>query len=405
MKRSTATDRFKARYESQMDENPELALLKEDPVKFFGDSYEALTEDLDQNAIRERNLDSKDYVLAQCLENQANAMIDEATTWTGDISSFVTIAMPLVRKIFAKLIAMDLVSIQPIKQPDAKIFYLDFTYTTAPSGGSAADSVADVRDKDYSTRVESKAGAAVKELDLEITDETISAIEKALKAKWTIELEQDLMAYHRLSAETELMKALQDQIIREIDGLVIAALLAGASGTGSGSGSGAGNVTWNPSGWLTGDSRTIDRTAYKKTLYEAVCDASNLIFKKRFRPGTWIIGHPNDIVRLEKLEEFKYTQSPDTTTGSIGRVLEGTLNNRFNVYKDPYWANEGTLLMGYKGSTWTDAVGFFSPYIPLYMTPKIVDPNDFIPRKGLMSRFAYGTLIKDGLATITISSS
>jgi hypothetical protein len=381
-------------------ESPERKMLMEDPVKFFAESYNALIADLDPGKIEAGDM-SRDFVIAKVLENEAKHLL-EATTTTGEISTFTTVAMPLVRKIFNRLIAMDLVSVQPIDQPTAKIFYLDFKYHDAPAGGSAGDSVADIRDKDYSTSAET---GAVKEIDMEITDETVTAIEKKLKAKWTVELEQDLQAYHKLSAETELTKVLQDQIVREIDGLIIACLLAGATGTGTGLGTGAGNVNWNINGYLAGDTTTTYRKDYRKTIYEAIIDASNLIFKKRFNYATWIIGHPDAVVRLEKLEEFKTSENGQPGEYTIGRHLVGTLNDRFKVYKDPFFPVANKLLMGYKGENWTDAVGFYSPYIPLYVTPKIIDADDFIPRKGLMSRFAYGTLIKDGLATVTLTTS
>jgi len=399
---------LKERFESHV-ETPEARLLKEDPVKFFSESYEALIEDLDQEKLEYEPF-SRDWVIAKALENEANHLIETTTTTlpTGQDFSFTTIAMPLVRKVFNRLIAMDLVSVQPISQPTSKIFYLDFQYGTdyAAGGISAGDSVYDSKGgttHGYATSTE--GSESVKEIDMKVTQETVTAIEKKLKAIWTVEVEQDLQAYHRLAAETELMRILQDEIVREIDGLIISALLAGAGGTGTGSGTGAGNVNWNTTGFLADDKSTLERKEYKKTLYEAIIDASNLIFKKRYRYANWIIGHPDAIVRLEKLEEFKISSTASPYEFGVGRHLVGTLNDRFKVYKDPFFPNANKLLLGYKGDNWSDAVGFYAPYIPLYMTPKIIDANDFKPRRGLMSRFAYGTLIKDGLATVTLVTS
>jgi len=204
------------------------------------------------------------------------------------------------------------------------------------------------------------------------------------------------MAYHGLSVESELMAILQQQIVIEIDGLILYSMLAGATG---------GNVNWNTEGYLTDDKSTFEKEQYKKTLFNAFVDASNLIFKKRYKYGTYIIGHPDAIVRLEKCSDFAYAETKVDEEGAVGRHLVGTLFGRWKVYKDPFWPEPNKLMMSYKGASWSDTVAYFSPYVPLYTTPIIIDPNDFTPRRGLMSRFAYGTLIGDGITTITLTSS
>jgi hypothetical protein len=403
-KQLSTYERFKHVLEDGQDINPDVVAYKEDPAKFLSVAFDALTEDLNQDHVKNQPF-SKDWCIRRVLENEANHLLTEDSTNalpSGQAVTFTTLALPLVRKIFSRLLAMDLVSVQPISQPTAKVFYLDFQYHDQGSLANPDDSVFDVKDSTYSNNTENSG--SVREIDLKVTSETISAVEKKLKAIWSVELEQDLQAYHQLAAETELMNILQTQIVREVDGLIIAALLAGATGTGSGTGTGAGNVNWDATGYLQGDTSTFERTSYKKTLFEAIVDASNLIYKKRYRYANWIIGHPDAIVRLEKLEEFKLSEDANFGDYTIGRHLIGTLNDRFRVYKDPFFPNTNQLLLGYKGESWSDAVGFYAPYIPLYMTPKIIDANDFKPRRGLMSRFAYGTLIKDGLATVTIQN-
>jgi len=361
--------------------------------EMWTEQYRGLTEDLPPF---EKCPDmGREWVIHKALrQEQAHLQYLEDTGKVADITTFTTVAMPLVRKIFSRLIAMDLVSVQPISQPTAKIFYLDFVYGDTGSGVSKGDSIYAARDKAYATR--SVEESSVKDLQLKLTSSDVSAVEKALKAKWSIELEQDLQAYHGLSVEAELMAILQQEITIEIDGLILYSMLQGAT---------AGNINWNINGYLGDDKSTWERKEYRKSLFEALVDAGNSIFKKRYRYGTWIVGHPDAIVRLEKCEDFKYAESDDPYNSQIGRHLVGTLFGRWKVYKDPFWPQPTKLLMGYKGATWSDTSAYFSPYIPLYTTPLIVDPNDFTPRRGLLSRFAYGTLIGDGLATVTLTQS
>jgi hypothetical protein len=69
---------------------------------------------------------------------------------------------------------------------------------------------------------------------------------------------------------------------------------------------------------------------------------------------------------------------------------------------------ENTLLMGFRGSNFLETGAVYAPYIPLIMTPLVYDPNNFTPRRGVMTRYAkkivrpefFGKIFIDGLATI-----
>jgi hypothetical protein len=49
---------------------------------------------------------------------------------------------------------------------------------------------------------------------------------------------------------------------------------------------------------------------------------------------------------------------------------------------------ENTILMGYRGNQFLETGAVYSPYVPLIMTPLVYDPNNFTPRKGVMTRYA-----------------
>ena len=65
----------------------------------------------------------------------------------------------------------------------------------------------------------------------------------------------------------------------------------------------------------------------------------------------------------------------------------GSLQNRWNVYKNPYMT-ENTILVGFRGSNFLETGAVYAPYVPLIMTPLVYDPSDFTPRKGVMTRYA-----------------
>ena len=47
----------------------------------------------------------------------------------GDVEGFAAVAFPIVRRVFAGLIANDLVSVQPMSLPSGLIFFLDFVFS------------------------------------------------------------------------------------------------------------------------------------------------------------------------------------------------------------------------------------------------------------------------------------
>jgi hypothetical protein len=68
--------------------------------------------------------------MSRLLENQAKELLRESTTMAaGDVEGFAAVAFPIVRRVFAGLIANDLVSVQPMSLPSGLIFFLDFTFS------------------------------------------------------------------------------------------------------------------------------------------------------------------------------------------------------------------------------------------------------------------------------------
>ena len=68
--------------------------------------------------------------MARLLENQAKELLRETSTMSGgNVEGFAAVAFPIVRRVFAGLIANDLVSVQPMSLPSGLIFFLDFTFS------------------------------------------------------------------------------------------------------------------------------------------------------------------------------------------------------------------------------------------------------------------------------------
>jgi len=60
--------------------------------------------------------------VAQLYENQASHLINESSS-TADSGSFETVVFPIIRRVFSKLLANDIVSVQAMNLPIGKLFY------------------------------------------------------------------------------------------------------------------------------------------------------------------------------------------------------------------------------------------------------------------------------------------
>ena len=232
----------------------------------------------------------------------------------------------------------------------------------------------------------------IPEIDIKVDSIAITAQTKKLKAKWTPELGQDLNAYHNLDAEVELTSILSEQIALEIDREILADLVNGAT---------AATYYWSRSpglfvnrttGTEIGASGAPDFTGtvseWYETLIETINDVSAQIHRKTLRGGAnFVVVSPEVANVLEFTAGFRANVTADADAGDIGAVKVGSLNRKFDVIVDPYFARNA-ILVGRKGSSFLESGYVYAPYVPLQTTPTIFGPEDFVPRKGVMTRYA-----------------
>ena len=68
--------------------------------------------------------------------------------------------------------------------------------------------------------------------------------------------------------------------------------------------------------------------------------------------------------------------------------MVGTLNGAMKVYVNTYAADDD-VLVGYKGTSESDAAAFYCPYIPLMSSGVVLDPTSFEPTVSFMTRYGY----------------
>jgi len=250
----------------------------------------------------------------------------------------------------------------------------------------------------------------IPEINLEMRSEAIVAKTRKLKAIWSPEFAQDLNAYHSIDAEAELTSMLSEYISQEIDLEILDMLIQNAQTVERWSAKvgfefdsasntfGQGNAT----------AQAYNQGTWFQTLGTKVQKVSNKIHQLTLRGGAnFLVCSPTVATILESIPGYAADTDGDKMQFAMGVQKVGAINNRFQVYKNPYMT-ENTILMGYRGSQFLETGAVYAPYVPLIMTPLVYDPDNFTPRKGVMTRYAkkmvrpefYGKVYVHGLDTI-----
>jgi len=252
---------------------------------------------------------------------------------------------------------------------------------------------------------------AIPQVNVQMSSEAIVAKTKKLKAVWTPEFAQDLNAYHSLDAEAELTSIMSEYISLEIDLEILDMLIESANaGTETWSAVNNESIAQDAFGTSTNLGFYNSQGQWFQTLGTKIQKLSNIIHQKTLRGGaSFLVCSPTIGTVLESIPGFASTSDGDAAKASyaFGVQKVGSLNGRYQVYKNPYMT-ENQILLGYRGTQFLEAGAVFAPYIPLIMTPMVYDPNTFTPRKGLLTRYAkkmlrpeyYGLIKVSGLNTI-----
>ena len=251
---------------------------------------------------------------------------------------------------------------------------------------------------------------AIPEINVQMRSEAIVAKTRKLKAVWTPEFAQDLNAYHSLDAEAELTSIMSEYISLEIDQEILAMLIEDA-GAGDEYWSAQNNLAIDAGGVVNGNLNFFNSQGqWFQTLGTKVQKLSNIIHQRTLRGGAnFMVCSPSVATIIESIPGFASNSDGDAAKMSyaFGVQKAGSMNGRYQVYKNPYMT-DNTILLGYRGGQFLEAGAVFSPYIPLIMTPLVYDPTTFTPRKGLLTRYAkkmlrpefYGRIYVSNLNTI-----
>lgn len=388
-------------------------------------------------------------VTAIVLENQEQANATEGkvlaeaiTNATGSsIDNYDPIMISLIRRALPNLIAYDIAAVQPMTGPTGLIFamksrYINQTGTEALfneantffSGANAAGANGSSSGSSTNTNpvfamtdattygvatgmstanaegLGNDSGNAFAEMAFSIDKITVTAVSRALKAEYTMELAQDLKAIHGLDAETELANILSTEILAEINREVIRTIYRSAS-----PGAQYGVTTAATFDLDTDSNGRWSVEKFKGLVFQIEREANAIAKATRRGKGNILIVSSDVASALAMAGVLDYApalqSSVNLTVDDTGNTFAGTMNGRTKVYIDPYFGGSSNgdelVVVGYKGTSPYDAGLFYCPYVPLQMV-RAIGQDTFQPKIGFKTRYGmvanpYATTNFDGV--------
>lgn len=335
-------------------------------------------------------------VMATVLENTRKHLTESATsgaTTAGNVATLNRVILPVIRRVLPTVIANELVGVQPMTGPVAQIHTLRVRYadnfasasgTSITAGEEAlspfkiAEGYSGSAETDRASSTAAMEGRAGNRLSIQILKQTVEAKTRKLSARWTFEAAQDAQSQQGIDIEAEIMAALAQEITAEIDQEIISSLFSLA---------GTAAVTYDQS-VVSGTATFVgDEHAALAVMINRV---SNLIAQRTRRgAGNWAVVSPTVLTLLQSATTSAFARTTEGTfEAPTNTKYVGTLNSAMKVYVNGY-ATTDDVLVGYKGSTESDAPAFYCPYIPLMSSGVVLDPATFEPVVSFMTRYGY----------------
>jgi len=364
----------------------------------------------------------------------------------GAIDTYDPVLISLVRRSMPNLIAYDIAGVQPMTGPTGLIFAMRSRFNSQGGAEALFDEADTSFSKSYAANTastnnidESNAGTVVgqvgsdpnsradangysvstgmttaqaealggatgeqfREMAFSIEKVSVTAVSRALKAEYTMELAQDLKAVHGLDAESELANILSAEILSEINREVVRTInyTATAGAQDNVASAGTFNLDVDSNGrW------SVEK--FKGLMFQIEREANAIAKATRRGKGNVMICSSDVASALQMAGVLDYTPALDSNNLQVddtGNTFAGVLNGRIRVYIDPYFSSASGnqyVTIGYKGSSAFDAGLFYCPYVPLQMV-RAVGEDTFQPKIGFKTRYGmvanpFATSAADG---------
>jgi len=374
----------------------------------------------------------KRYVTAQLLENteqayesgaeeRVNHPLMEAapTNNTSGVQNYDPVLISLIRRSAPKLIAFDILGVQPMTGPTGQIFAMRSRYAnqqgqeafyneantgyatvrggntqivgdanlnvgTEPTSNSETYNFGGGMSLAQAEALGTAGNSAFREMAVSIEKVMVEARSRALAAEYTHEFAQDLKAIHGLDAQKELANVLSTELIAEINREIIRTIyvtaVTGSPGT---------RVT--TTGVIDLDVDTNGRwmgERFAGLVMHLDLESNDLAKATRRGKGNILIVSSNVASALRMAKVIDVNEAAGLQIDDTGNTYAGSIGmgaSAIKVFIDPY-ATTDYAVLGYKGQNSWDAGLFYCPYTPLQMVRAVVT-DSLTPRIGFKTRY------------------
>lgn len=371
------------------------------------------------------------------LNNQAKELETQVSegTISSDVQQFVPIFLPLVRRVMPKLVANELLGIQPLTTPTGYIFAINFRYTGSSDNSAKPTNVGQIVEFTQSTEAEKVVvgttlkfsngglsapiddakvlykegnfvlidkngvpatatiepgttngatittdtvlatysnelsfekvlkgytgayttangetlGTDMSEIGFNIERKFVEAKTRKLKAKYTVELYQDLKAIHGLNADEELMNMMAMEVESELNREIIDFVNS--------------NSTVTPDFNINEIPGRYEIEKFAHLGVRIAHEAREIARTCRRGVGNVIIASPKVVTILESLNGYKCIESNANITNEANPGVVGYFEGK-KVIIDIFAKNDYVTVL-YKGTDRRDALGYYAPYVPM----------------------------------------
>lgn len=336
---------------------------------------------------------------AIALENARKHMLLQENAPVGytastNIGKIAKVMLPLIRRVMPTVMAYDLVGVQPMEGPVGLIRTMRFNF----ADNSPADGKGVVAGQEALTpylagawysgneSITDPAGAVTAKMEavpgnrmqVEYLTQRIEAKTRRLSARYTLEAMQDTESQYGTNLESDITTGLATQIVQDIDQEIIKRLYSLA---------GVVRDTYDQNRTSGVATSVVDEHAALATLMNRY--GNDIARRIRMGAANFAICSYDVVTALQdaKASAFVRTTSGDLEAPTNNKAV-GVLNGSMRVFANTY-AEDNTILVGFKGSDEATCAGIYCPYIPVVATPTMMDPNDFTYVIGMQTRYGW----------------
>lgn len=335
---------------------------------------------------------------------------DQGIPHGGDAKAvFAPVSLALVRRVFPQLFANVLVGVQALQGPVGLAYamryvykdemdkgkiveaawkavpeYSGFTGSQANTSGPADTGIGvDTQNAEgWSVQNHNQMGK-IPELGLMFSRQAIVARTRKIAASFSLESIDDIKKMQGVDMVNEMVNVLQYELTAELDRETIArckALCKRKELVSDDSNSESWAGRWS-------------QERLSNIVTHIIAASNEIAVATRRAPANIAVVSPSVATALQSATQY-FNKITTDVTGSTATPEVGSLNGgSIKVYRDNYAVNakgedNEEVLLAYKGASNDDAGVIFCPYVTGVVN-QAIDPNDFSPRIGIMTRYAF----------------